>query len=448
MEIGAEGLRAHYDLIVVGTGPAGLTLAHRYEALTGNKVLLIESGRRSREEADTQEVHTVAATGDFPPAFYSRHSQRTFGGTSTIWSGWCAVLEERSFLNHEWPFSYGELYSYYPKAAEILSVPEAVHRRPEVAFRGNPNIVYRPFYVSPPVRFNESFRDWVDNNQNVDVLFNHTVIDIDLADATAESVFIRDSSDKQVSRFAVSGANIVLATGGIQNARLLQLALHQASTHAGQYFMEHPHVYGVASIILDREQFEYVKDKQTRSRVVHAIALSSEFSSQHSMSSATFEVDDTHVDQRNLLGRSTTSVVGNVTIRAEMEPVRSNRVSLSETRRDFVGAPLGEVNLSVDASRIRAVAGLLNNELVRSGIGRLSVLPEHLEMTGGGHMMGTTRMGHRPDSSVADAQGRVHGIANLYMAGSSLFPAGGAANPTLTIVALSLRLADHLAHGN
>ena len=60
-------------------------------------------------------------------------------------------------------------------------------------------------------------------------------------------------------------------------------------------------------------------------------------------------------------------------------------------------------------------------------------------------MMGTTRMGNNPDTSVTDAQGRVHGVENLYIAGSSLFPAAAGAHPTLTIVALSLRLADHLA---
>ncbi len=59
--------------------------------------------------------------------------------------------------------------------------------------------------------------------------------------------------------------------------------------------------------------------------------------------------------------------------------------------------------------------------------------------------MGTTRMGHDPSTSVVDRDGRVHGMANLYVAGSSVFPAAGYANPTLTIVALALRLADHLA---
>ncbi|MDT8406008.1 MAG: GMC family oxidoreductase [Methylococcales bacterium] len=63
---------------------------------------------------------------------------------------------------------------------------------------------------------------------------------------------------------------------------------------------------------------------------------------------------------------------------------------------------------------------------------------------GGYHHMGTTRMADNPRHGVVDAEGKVHGIDNLYIAGSSVFPTVDWANPTLTILALSLRLAEHL----
>jgi choline dehydrogenase-like flavoprotein len=59
--------------------------------------------------------------------------------------------------------------------------------------------------------------------------------------------------------------------------------------------------------------------------------------------------------------------------------------------------------------------------------------------------MGTTRMASDPRRGVTDGFGRVHGLPNLHIAGSSLFPTGGWANPTLTILALSLRTADRIA---
>ena len=86
-------------------------------------------------------------------------------------------------------------------------------------------------------------------------------------------------------------------------------------------------------------------------------------------------------------------------------------------------------NLKFDPEELRVASELLNSELVRSGLGRLSILPEKFKIVGGGHMMGTTRMGNDPGESVTDSWGRVHGIDNLYVAGSSLFPAAGAAQP-------------------
>ena len=88
-----------------------------------------------------------------------------------------------------------------------------------------------------------------------------------------------------------------------------------------------------------------------------------------------------------------------------------------------------------------------------SGIGKLSLhgardaegFPASME--GGKHLMGTTRMSADPASGVVDPDCRMHGIENLFVAGSSVFPTGGYVNPTLTIVALALRLADHLRGG-
>jgi choline dehydrogenase-like flavoprotein len=91
----------------------------------------------------------------------------------------------------------------------------------------------------------------------------------------------------------------------------------------------------------------------------------------------------------------------------------------------------------------------LGIELARSGSARLRMREleslDWMPSGSGGHHMGTTRMSDDPRRGVADRHARVHGLANLHLAGSSLFPTGGYANPTLTLVALSLRLADRLA---
>jgi choline dehydrogenase-like flavoprotein len=75
-------------------------------------------------------------------------------------------------------------------------------------------------------------------------------------------------------------------------------------------------------------------------------------------------------------------------------------------------------------------------------------MPEDLgwpaQMTPGAHHMGTTRMAADPRDGVVDPNCRIHGLGNAFVAGSSVFPTYGWANPLLTIIALALRLADHL----
>jgi choline dehydrogenase-like flavoprotein len=96
---------------------------------------------------------------------------------------------------------------------------------------------------------------------------------------------------------------------------------------------------------------------------------------------------------------------------------------------------------SAEASRTCLYAALirLNRSRVRQEPGAVP------QMMGGGHIMGTTRMGRTRSDSVVDRDCRVHGYDNFFVAGSSLFPSGGFVNPTLTIVALAVRLADEIA---
>ena len=92
---------------------------------------------------------------------------------------------------------------------------------------------------------------------------------------------------------------------------------------------------------------------------------------------------------------------------------------------------------------------MVQGELARAGLGTLtSEIVDHPEpwpiTKDASHHMGTTRMGADPHTSVVDPDCRVHGVNNLFIAGSSVFPTGGNANPTATILALAVRLADHI----
>ena len=148
-------------------------------------------------------------------------------------------------------------------------------------------------------------------------------------------------------------------------------------------------------------------------------------------------------------------------LRAEQAPNADSRVTLSE-ERDALGLPRARLDWRLSPLDVRSAAMLvqtLGDELGRLGLGQVEQAdwlsdPEGGWRTdplvsahpiGGYHHMGTTRMAEDPRRGVTDAQTRVHGLGNLYIAGSSLFPTSGWANPTLTIVALALRTADEIS---
>ena len=130
----------------------------------------------------------------------------------------------------------------------------------------------------------------------------------------------------------------------------------------------------------------------------------------------------------------------------EQTPRRENRVTLDPSRTDDHGNPVPDVRWSLDARTRRTLARA--NELQHAILEETGV---DVEWTVGPattgpayHHMGTTRMGTDPTASVVDARLRTHEVRNLSVASSSVFPTGGAMNPTLTIAALALKCADHV----
>lgn len=135
----------------------------------------------------------------------------------------------------------------------------------------------------------------------------------------------------------------------------------------------------------------------------------------------------------------------------EQSPNRASRVQLSR-QRDALGQNRLQVNLRISRQDQESLAQFhhhLGQQLQTLGLGRLeSNLPPLASawatLTDSSHHMGTTRMGIHPRQGVVDETCKLHGCNNLYIASSSVFPTVGHANPTLTILALALRLADHL----
>ena len=126
------------------------------------------------------------------------------------------------------------------------------------------------------------------------------------------------------------------------------------------------------------------------------------------------------------------------------------------SEKDELGMPRANLRwrfTKLDKRSIRVFYELLGQELGRAGLGRVKMMDWLLDgdddswpniLAGGWHHMGTARMHEDPKQGVVDANCKVHGLANLFVAGGAVYPTGGAVNPTLTVVAVALRLSDHL----
>jgi choline dehydrogenase-like flavoprotein len=135
----------------------------------------------------------------------------------------------------------------------------------------------------------------------------------------------------------------------------------------------------------------------------------------------------------------------------ELAPDPERRLTLADDK-DALGLPRLKLAMRVadsDIAHYRQTLTELGRQLLAAKIGMLRI-NYHTRaqwlaaMDWGNHHLGTTRMSDNPKQGVVDADGKVHGVGNLYVAGSSVFPTYGSSNPTMNLIALTLRLGDHL----
>lgn len=432
-----------YDTVIIGSGPAGCSIAHLLSLSRPDlTILLVEAGLEDRDK-NQSFFSSITATGDLPSEYYPQHSRKIFGGGSSIWNGYCAPMEKRAFLAGEWPLEYEELERFYPIAAEILELPSASYEAGTLGRHISDDIVYRPFYLSPPVRFYEKYFDVLIERPNLHIALGCTCKTIRHSGATVESITLETGYHETLSEKKVHPQKLVLAAGGLGNPALLlanNIGLHSP---VGKFFSEHPHIYQAGTLILDKDIIDDVILKNAGQGIVHALQLSDKFCLQGNILSSSVSFDLSDISEHLLLGERRPSYVSNAIVRSEMPMLASNQISLlhKEKLEDI------RVNLEFQYTDMaRKCWEHFSRMILANGIGRCSEIPVSVaDITGGGHYIGTTRMGISLHESVVDMNCKVHDIDNLYLAGSSVFSAAGAANPTFTIVALAARLADHFS---
>lgn len=531
------------DVCIVGAGPAGIALA-LHLAERGVSALLLESGHID-PDAKTQALYEgeVADARMHSPA--DKYRQRRLGGSSGIWGGRCMPMDRIDFESRDympdsgWPISYDDLLPYYPAANALAEAGRFSYEADEALgplaapmVRGFNSAHVRTTGLerfSIPTNFGKRYHKRLKISPEVTVLLGANCVGLKLH-ADGKSIRAVEVATLGGIRFTVKSRITVLASGGLETARLLLASNDVAPTGignsydvVGRYYMCHiagnvgqlslhgptsrvQHNYeispegiycrrrlsitageqrrrGLANSVA-RLHFPRITDPSHRNGVLSGLFLARKLISyeygkrlndgksasigiyaRHLLNVVADPLDTTAflthwVMRRTLSDRKFPSVIlrnrtnrFSLEMHGEQAPLASSRVTLSK-QVDVLGMPKISVDWRYSPSDIESVRGTLDliaQEVELSGVGRFEyqgdTLEEDLTRFGayGGHHIGTTRMGNDERTSVVNRECQVHSVNNLYIAGSAVFPTSSQANPTLTLIALALRLGDKLA---
>jgi len=475
-----RGADLEAEVCVIGSGPAGAILANAL-VRRGIATLLVESGPprdapRDRRIAALRADEVVGA-----PRYPLADSRfRGAGGTSNLWTGTCPRLQPHDFepnaytpRDAPWPIRYDALEPYYLGAEDELRV------------RGIDGVPYAPPRSRPFARTFHAPR------ANLDRLASLTgaelpggalpFSDVDgrpanvaathlaalravpgarlLCGATVTRLLCDPSGRIEGAALAsfaeaprtARAAIYVVACGGVDSARLLLLSrsarwpdgIGNDADLVGRSFMEHP-----AVAIRHGSVDGLWRPWSSRERIVSECFLAD--AKRDGLGGIRLHLLATTAPLAPLRGLG--DVAGamrrlRLTARAEIEtePSPANRVVLAAERRDAFGDPGARLHFHFTDNDRRTIARARTLvDGVLEAYGARDVVDDREPLRWLHHHLGTCRMGDDARTSVVDRDLRVHGTDNLYVAGSAAFVTAGVANPTLTIAALSLRLADHL----
>lgn len=410
--------------------------------------------------------------------------------------------------HHGWPFDRAHLEPYYWHAQKVCGLGsfsygidawenQGLGERLPLDARCVQSEIFQFGQRSTFDRYLEEFK----LANNIELVLHGTVVNI-VAD-NAGKVRHLECASLSGGRFIVEAETYVLAAGAVENARLLLASnkVHSAGIGnrydlVGRFFMEHPdlevgflipstrlkpyhlnlyHFRNVEEGLGIRAMVRLSDDVLRRERLLNAVmrfrpsysqgveagvqsARTIRRSLHHGVPTRGLatHVKRTLSDARHLLHHQVRKWVGHypdifgLEVMAEQTPNPSSRVRLGK-RRDRLGVPMTILDWrldEIDWHSIQKTVEIIDHCVQNAGLGKiistLQYAPEYPAVFGNWHHLGTTRMHPNPRLGVVDENCRVHETTNLYVAGGSIFPTGGYSNPTLTIVALSLRLAEYL----
>ena len=478
------------DLAIVGAGPAGISLAL---ALKDSKIsiALLESGSTSFDP-EIQKMYTGAQTGvGYVPLDAGR--MRAMGGGTNHWGGWCRPMdaidfEAKPWMPHSgWPFGRATLEPYYPRAQALVEAGPWIYdqkgdlvagTKGPVLPLGDGGLYTSWFQFSKtrdsvlPTQFGHRYGDDLRAAKNVTPYVRASVTGIRLA-ANGASVDHLDIATLSGKHFTIKPRMTVLAAGAMENARLMlasndviSAGVGNQNDLVGRFFADNPIPRDVATLVSFAGPLAaFYGSNQTlddgaimRATFAPTAAFRRKAQVAGSLSTVEPAVDLDETGKAAVITTALALGVNAANAQAyslgcgiELSPDPDRRLTLTG-EKDALGLPRLKLDMRVadkDFDRFHQTLTELGRQLLASRTGMLRINCKDRQdwmkrMDWGHHHLGTTRMHNDPKQGVVDADGLVHGIANLYVAGSGVFPSYSASNPTLNLVALTLRLGDHL----
>jgi hypothetical protein len=478
-----------YDVCIIGSGAAGISIANELNQ-TNLSVALLEAGGAKVNPASQELFRSLEDTKWLGPNYLQTMRLRALGGTTGHWMGEGRPFDEIDFERRDWipysgwPIQLSEIMPYYERAAPYCGFPNSEKTKTCAietidSSESGGRFSFKPLYRADPVpRFGEKFHSMLSTSKNISVFLESPVVDFQGAAEGSEissAVVLSKGGRKNVR-----ARKFVLAAGTVENARILLsvarkggLNLGPEREFVGRFFMEHSEGWLAQLRAHDSgtEVLKLIQSSQnecTQGKFIPALCLSPKIQKQKQLLNMAFEVSHVKVPAggREALraefrqieeigrfndflveGKEANGKLFNLNFRCESRPDPANRVSITD-ELDSLGLfktklyhrwnETDLLSLDIMLQLLAQEFGLRNHALVRQ------LQPAIKVVRPSNHQMGTTRMGINPSSSVVDQNCKVHSLANLFISGSSVFPTVGWVNPTFTIVALSLRLADHL----
>jgi choline dehydrogenase-like flavoprotein len=496
-----DGTTLDTDICIIGAGPAGLALA---SALAGStrEVVLLESGGTVADSA-ADALNDGAVIGD-PYAGLRATRQRGVGGTTALWNTRTPAgigakftpLDPVDFDAREavalsgWPVSYAMLLPWYARAQQVCGLGAFAYDA--AAWRGparqplddvHPELESRVYQFGSRDALLTRMLRAAREAGNVRLISDATVVRLESGEHGRRAVRARVAS-RSGTGWWVSAREFVVCAGAIENARLLLVSgsegggLGNGAGWVGRCFMEHPRDRTLMLSRLSGSQYRSLRfydlhQSSGSTAVGGRLAIAPEVIRAEGLlnASATLlpmvrpQVRRTREALRRLgrsgplarwLPRGGTGWSSHplpqaafegftVLLNLEQAPDPENRIELARDR-DAFGTPRAELHWRWrprDARSQRRVREIVGATLERAGF---SVVRRETGAVdpNAHHHAGTTRMHRDPAFGVVDASCRMHELDNVHIAGASVFPTAGFANPVLTIVALALRLAAHL----